>query len=254
MEGPALADFWRGGLPVAHGFSPRSGGVSAPPFDALNLGMSVGDDPEAVERNRVRVAAAFGAPLARVVRLNQVHGARVHRAGVGVTGLAGDGLVSDDPTWLLAISGADCLPVLLFDPASGAVGAAHAGWRGVAAGVVRATVEAMVAGFGSDPGRLQVWLGPGIQGACYQVGPEVVAAVCADAAVPAAVAVADPVTADRYRLDVPAAVRAQLRALGVADAAIEASDVCTHCHPGCFSYRRDGRASGRHWALVRARG
>jgi len=254
MAGPPLADFWRGGLPVAHGFSPRSGGVSAPPFDQLNLGMSVGDDPQAVQRNRERVAAAFGLPLERVARLNQVHGAGVHRVAAGVTGLAGDALVSDDPSWLLAISGADCLPVLLFDPTTGAVGAAHAGWRGVAAGVVRATVEALATNFGSDPARLQVWLGPGIQGPCYQVGPEVVAAVLADAVVPASVAVADPSVADRQRLDVVAAVRAQLLALGVAEAAIASSGVCTHCHPGCFSHRRDGRASGRHWALVRARG
>jgi YfiH family protein len=246
-------DFWRGGLPVPHGFSPRVGGVSVAPFATLNLGMSVGDEVAAVAENRKRVAAAFGFDLERVARLNQVHGATVVRAREGVIGSEGDALISDDPSWLLAISAADCLSVLLFDTATGAVAAAHAGWRGVAHGVVRNSVEALTRAFGSDPKRLQVWLGPAIQGPCYQVGPEVVAAVLADSAVPAAVAVADPLAGDRYRLDVPAAVRAQLLALGVREDAISASEVCTHCHPGCYSYRRDGRQSGRHWALLRAR-
>lgn len=254
MASLSLRDFWRGKLPLPHGFSPRRGGVSVAPFDGLNLGLSVGDDPQAVGSNRERVAAAFGFSLARVARLNQVHGAQVRFAEAGVIGVEGDALVSDDPGWLLAISAADCLPVLMLDSATGAVAAAHAGWRGVAAGVVLATVRALVARTGSDPCRFQVWLGPAIQGGCYQVGPEVVAALLADPTVPAAVARDDPQVAGRYRLDVPAAVRAQLLALGVPASAIEQSSVCTHCHPGCFSFRRDGRASGRHWALLHALG
>jgi YfiH family protein len=248
------SDFWRGPLPVPHGFSPRHGGVSADPFATLNLGLSVGDDPSAVAINRGRVAAAFGFSLDRVVRLNQVHGTEVVRAIDGVTGREGDALVSDDPRWLLAISAADCLSVLMLDHGTGAVAAAHAGWRGLAAGVVRASVERLTLHFGSDPARLQVWLGPAIQGPCYQVGPEVAAAVLADPLVPADVLSHDPQAADRYRLDVPAAVTAQLLGLGVPAAAISASEVCTHCHPGCYSHRRDGRNSGRHWAVVRARG
>jgi polyphenol oxidase len=249
------ADFERGPLPVAHGFSPRGGGVSAPPWHTLNLGASVGDDPAAVVENRRRVARAFGAELENVARLDQVHGAAVFEAAKGVTGREGDALISDDPGWLLAVSAADCLPVILVDVRRGAVAAVHAGWRGVVAGVAAAAVQALGRRYGSDPADLQAWLGPAIQGPCYQVGPEVVAAVRADPTVPAAIAWPDPGSAGRWRLDVPGAVRAQLEAAGLAPAAIAASATCTHCAADrCFSHRRDAGRTGRHWAVVRAPG
>jgi polyphenol oxidase len=248
-------DFERGPLPVSHGFSPRTGGVSRGPWRALNLGASVGDDPSAVAENRRRVAASFGVAPARLARLDQVHGAVVHVAGEAALGMDGDAWISDDPAWLLVVSGADCLPVLLVDARLGAVAAAHAGWRGAAAGIVRATVDALVRRYGSDPADLQAWLGPAIQGPCYQVGPEVVAAVRADPTVPAAAAWPDPTVAGRWRLDVPRAVRAQLEAAGVPASAISASATCTHCaQDRCFSHRRDAGRTGRHWAVVRAPG
>jgi polyphenol oxidase len=248
-------DFERGPLPAPHGFSPRHGGVSRPPWHALNLGASVGDDPSAVAENRRRVAAAFGVAPDRLARLDQVHGAVVRVAGEDAIGRDGDAWISDDPAWLLVVSAADCLPVLLVDRRRGAVAAAHAGWRGAAAGIARATVEALARRYGSDPADLVAWLGPAIQGPCYQVGPEVVAAVRADPAVPAATAWPDPTVAGRWRLDVPAAVRAQLEAAGVPPAAISASATCTHCAADrCFSHRRDAGRTGRHWAVVRAPG
>lgn len=249
------ADFERGPLPVAHGFSPRAGGVSPPPWNTLNLGASVGDDPAAVVENRRRVARAFGVGLARVARIDQVHGAEVHEAAGDLAGREGDALISDDPRWLLAVSAADCLPVILVDARRGAVAAVHAGWRGAVAGVAAAAVRALARRYGSDPSDLLAWLGPAIQGPCYQVGPEVVAAVRADPAVPADVAWPDPSAAGRWRLDVPGAVRAQLEAAGLLPDAISASATCTHCAADrCFSHRRDAGRSGRHWAVVRAPG
>jgi len=249
------ADFERGPLPVAHGFSPRGGGVSLPPWHSLNLGASVGDDPAAVAENRRRVARAFGVALESVARIDQVHGAEVHEAGLDLAGREGDALISDDPRWLLAVSAADCLPVILVDARRGAVAAVHAGWRGAAAGVAAAAVRALVRRYGSDPVDVQAWLGPAIQGPCYQVGPEVVAAVRADPAVPADVAWPDPMVAGRWRLDVPGAVRAQLEGAGLPPDAITASRTCTHCAADrCFSHRRDAGRSGRHWAVVRAPG
>ena len=249
------ADFERGPLPVAHGFSPRDGGVSAPPWHTLNLGASVGDDPAAVVENRRRVAHAFGVELENVARLDQVHGAAVFEAAQVVMGREGDALISDDPGWLLAVSAADCLPVILVDARRGAVAAVHAGWRGVAAGVAAAAVRALGRRYGSAPADLQAWLGPAIQGPCYQVGPEVVAAVRTDPTVPAAIAWPDPAAAGRWRLDVPGAVRAQLEAAGLTPAAIAASFTCTHCAADrCFSHRRDAGRTGRHWAVVRAPG
>jgi polyphenol oxidase len=248
-------DFERGPLPVAHGFSPRRGGVSRPPWHALNLGASVGDDPSAVAENRRRVAAAFGVAPERLARLDQVHGAVVHVAGEAAVGQEGDAWISDDPAWLLVVSAADCLPVLLVDRRRGAVAAAHAGWRGAAAGIARATVEALARSFGSDPADLEAWLGPAIQGPCYQVGPEVVAAMRADPTVPAGAAWPDPTADGRHLLDVPAAVRAQLEAAGVPATRISASVTCTHCAADrCFSHRRDRGRTGRHWAVVRAPG
>jgi polyphenol oxidase len=253
VEALSEGDFERGPLPVAHGFSPRAGGVSRAPWDTLNLGLSVGDDPAAVAENRRRVAAAFAVAPTQVARLDQVHGATVHVAGEGASGRDGDAWIGDDPAWLLVVSGADCLPVLIVDGRRGAVAAAHAGWRGVAAGIAAATVAALTRRFGSDPADLQVWLGPAIQGPCYQVGPEVVAAVRADRTVPASVAWPDPGSAGRWRLDVPAAVRAQLEAAGVPAARIAASSTCTHCAADrCFSHRRDAGRTGRHWAVIRA--
>ena len=251
----SAADFERGQLEVAHGFSPRRGGVSRPPWDTLNLGASVGDDPGAVRENRRRVAHAFGVDPERVARLNQVHGAAVHVVGPQVVGREGDALISDDPGWLLAVSAADCLSVILVDVRRGAVAAAHAGWRGVAAGVAAAAVGALAQHFGSDPADLRAWLGPAIQGPCYQVGPEVVAAVRADPAVPATIAWPDAAIAGRWRLDVTGAVRAQLEAAGLSPDAIGASQTCTHCAAErCFSHRRDAGRTGRHWAVVRAPG
>lgn len=248
----APTDFERGPLAAPHGFSPRAGGVSVGPFASLNLGASVGDDPAAVAENRRRVRAAFGVDAARWMTASQVHGTGVLVAGRDPAGAEGDALVSDDPTWALAVSAADCVPVLLVDARRGAVAAAHAGWRGALAGVVGATLEALARGYGTDPGDVHAWLGPGIQGACYQVGPEVAEAAVA-AGAPDEALRPDPTTDGRWRLDVPAVLRAQLLRFGVATVA--ASTTCTHCAADrCFSHRRDAGRTGRHWAVVRAPG
>lgn len=253
-ELPILVGFERGPLAVAHGFSPRAGGVSGGPYASLNLGASVGDAAAAVAENRRRVRAAFGVPDARWMTASQVHGANVLVAGRDPSGDEADALVADDPAWALAISAADCLPVLLFDARTGAVGAAHAGWRGAIAGVVGATLEQMARRFGTAATDVRVWLGPAIQGACYQVGPEVVEAARA-AGAPDDVAWTDPTAADRWRFDVPGFVRAQLLALGVPAGAVAASRTCTHCAADrCFSHRRDAGRTGRHWAVIRPAG
>lgn len=228
----------------------RSGGVSVGPFATLNLGASVGDDPSAVARNRALVADAFGVPLARVMRLDQVHGAAVRIAGVDPIGSEGDAVITDDPSWALAVSGADCLPVIVHDPVRGAVGAAHAGWRGAVAGVVPALIEALGDTYGSRPADLEVWFGAGIRGRSYQVGPEVAEAF-AGAGAPDHAVVADEGAPGRFRADVATLVRAQCERLGVRPGAIADSGVDTALDERCFSHRRDAGRTGRHWALVR---
>ncbi len=229
----------------------RAGGVSRGPYATLNLGLAVGDDPQAVGVNRARVAASFGLPLERVMRLDQVHGADVRVVGDDAIGAEGDAVVSDDPDWLLAVSAADCLPVLLHDPRTGVVAAVHAGWRGAVAGVVPATLAVMRERFGVAPSALQAWFGAAIRGPRYQVGPEVALAF-RRAEAPAEALWPDPEVQDRYRADVPALVRAQLLRWGVPNDQVADSRVCTSADRRCFSHRRDAGRTGRHWAIIRA--
>lgn len=231
-----------------HAFSTRSGGVSDGPFASLNLGLSSGDDRERVETNRARMLARFGSRRDRVVAFDQVHGDRVLTGGPGWFDEEADAAVTGDDTTLV-VSVADCFPLLFLDPASGAVGAAHCGWRGTALGLAAKVVRTMMERFGSDPARLRVVVGPGIRGPCYQVGPEVMA-VFRRAGFPDAVGVPDD--AGRFRLDLVAANRYALTSVGVAPEHVLDTGACTHCErERFFSYRRDGGITGRHWALVR---
>lgn len=232
-----------------HGFSTRQGGVSEGVYTSLNLGLSTGDDPARVTLNRQRVVAALGATMAQVCALEQVHGAEVVVARPGWHQQRADALITDDPGLLLVISVADCLPLLFYDAARGVVGAAHAGWRGTVRGVAAAVVASLRQHYGTRPEDVQVACGPAIQGACYQVGPEVQAAFAA-AGFPDSVA--RPDAEGRYRLDLVAANRHVLERSGVPAKQIFSLDLCTHCDPRRFySHRRDALARGSHWALIR---
>ncbi|MER6912938.1 peptidoglycan editing factor PgeF [Streptomyces sp. NPDC000594] len=226
-------------------FTDRWGGVSAVPYEELNLGGAVGDDPGAVRTNREIAAKGLGLDPARVVWMNQVHGREVARVtGPWTDGPvpAVDGVVTDRPGLALAVLTADCVPVLLADPVAGVVGAAHAGRPGLVAGVVPATVEAMAA-LGADPARITARTGPAVCGRCYEV-PE---------AMRAEVAAVEPAAWADTRwgtpaVDVVAGVHAQLASLGVTDRT--ASPVCTLESQDHYSYRRDrttGRLAGYVW-------
>ncbi|MYR47012.1 peptidoglycan editing factor PgeF [Streptomyces sp. SID5910] len=221
------------------GFTDRWGGVSAVPYEELNLGGAVGDDPAAVTANRALAARTLGVDPARVVWMNQVHG-----AGVAVVdGPWGDrpvpsvdAVVTAERGLALAVLTADCVPVLLADPVAGVAAAAHAGRPGLVAGVVPAAVRAMTE-LGADPARIVARTGPAVCGRCYEVPEEMRAEVAA--VEPAAHAVTSWGTP---ALDVSAGVHAQLERLGVCDLA--QSPVCTRESKDHFSYRRD-RATGR---------
>jgi hypothetical protein len=223
-----------------------------------------------------RVAEAIGVPPPRLLRLTQVHGRAVfvHRNGGAEAGgrpipaggeaagtpdevgwPAADILMTDDPTAALAIQVADCVPLLLADPLTGAVAAVHAGWRGTAAGAAIAAVEALGREFGVRPTQLVVAMGPGIGPCCYAVGDELVGAY-RDGGFGRHI--------DRWfirddagglKLDVWAANRDQLIASGVPAASIHAANLCTADRPDLFaSYRRDGPGTGRIAAVIRSRG
>lgn len=242
------------GFPAPHAFTTRAGGVSVGPYASLNLGLSVPDDPGAVAENRRRVASWFGARPGRLATIHQVHGTRVVEAREASPEVRADAIVSDDPSWTLAVSVADCVPVLLHDPESGAVAAVHAGWRGTAAGVIGACVATMTRRYGSRPASLTAAVGPAISGDAYQVGPEVVEAFVA-AGLPADVAWPDPNDPGRHRLSVAAGVRHALLDAGLSTERILDGGWCTASRPeSFFSHRRDAGRTGRHWALVRATG
>ncbi len=238
------------GLHVPHGFTTREGGASAPPFDTLNLGRAVGDDPEAVRANRARVLQVLGRSPADQVEASQVHGhhvAVVERADRGGTVPDADGLITRDPAVVLAMHCADCVPLLLVDPARRAVAAVHTGWRGTAAGAARAAVGAMVEAFGSRPGNLVAAIGPAIGPCCYEVDAPVVERF---APWPWRDRVVSPAPSGRWMLDLWEANRRQIVDAGVPPESVAVAGLCTAHHPALFfSHRRDG-ATGRMAAHI----
>ncbi|KAF3464940.1 peptidoglycan editing factor PgeF [Streptomyces sp. Tu 3180] len=236
----------RGSVSGAHfAFTDRWGGVSAAPYEELNLGGAVGDEPGAVRANRDLAAKSLGVDPARVVWMNQVHGADA----VVVDGPWGDrpvpevdAIVTARRGLALAVLTADCVPVLLADPVAGIVAAAHAGRPGLVAGVVPAAVRAMTE-LGAEPSRIVARTGPAVCGRCYEVPEEMRAAVAAvEPAAHARTSWGTPA------VDVGAGVHAQLERLGVRDR--EQSPVCTLESGDHFSYRRDrttGRLAGYVW-------
>lgn len=227
--------------PVDLSFTDRFGGVSAAPFDELNLAIEGDDDPAACARNLRLVMADF-APDDDLADLHQVHGCDVVTPGAVGERASADAIVTDRPGVTLMVRAADCVPVLLADPDARVVGAVHSGRPGLAAAVVPATVARMRE-LGAT--RLTAWVGPHVCGACYEVPADLQAQV--GALVPAAVATTSWGTPS---LDLGAGVRSQLEADGVT--VVDASR-CTRESSDLFSYRRDGRRAGRQAGLIRIR-
>ena len=223
-------------LPLAGGFA---AGFTRGPLAARAT------DPDVSGR---ALAIALGAPDAEVVRLSQVHGAAVltfeepaRKRRSGILG-TGDAVITCLPNVLLAVASADCVPIVLADPASGWIAAVHAGWRGTAARVLGAALDTLEAR-GVRLADLSAAFGPSISGERYEVGPEVVQALreaYRDVALPENAFRAG--TADRSFVDVAAFNAAALRARGIS---AEGTDLCTYATPDLPSWRRDGAATGR---------
>jgi hypothetical protein len=224
----------------------RTGGASVPPFASFNLGGHVGDDATAVEGNRCALRAAAGLP-AEPAWLEQVHGICVTDLdSPGPTGPS-DAAVTRQPGRVCAILTADCLPVLLTGAAGDRVGAAHAGWRGLAGGVIEATVRAL----GGAPGELLAWLGPAIGPRHFEVGAEVREEFLRRAGVGDSAADETafvPNARGRYMADLYALARRRLLRLGVER--IYGGGECTYTDEArYFSHRREGR-TGRQATLI----
>jgi polyphenol oxidase len=228
-------------------FTLRVGGVSAGLCASLNVGAQVQDDPEAVVENRRRIAAAFNLP-AEPAWLTQVHGAAVCRLEPRTEPmLKADAVVTTEVGRVCVIQVADCLPVLFAARDGSVVGAAHAGWRGLAAGVLENTLARL----GVPPAQLLAWIGPGIGPAHFEVGAEVRDALVGGApqnGAEQAAAAFQPNARGRWQCDLVALTRQRLAAAGLTN--IHGGNWCTFADAArFFSHRRDGR-SGRMAALI----
>jgi YfiH family protein len=239
LQGALLAGF-------PHGFTTRRGGVSAPPYETLNLGGAVGDDPACVAENWARLERATGLRFARV---RQVHGAAAVRAHEPTGPVAeADVVVSCAAGLAACVSVADCVPLLLADPESGAVAAVHAGWRGTLAGAAAEGVRALAREAGAPAGRLLASIGPSIGPCCYEVSPELADRFRAEVG-------AEVVREGRTpRLDLWLANARVLGAAGVEEGRIEILRRCTSCERELFfSHRRDAGRTGRQMAFIAPR-
>lgn len=233
--------------------STRAGGVSAAPFDSLNLGDHVGDDPRAVAENRRRFAAGLHA---RPVFLRQVHGRGVVELEHGTPDATeADACFTRRPGIACTIMVADCLPVLFATADGRAVAAAHAGWRGLAGsdgqGVLEAACRAVWSASGAAPAQTLAWLGPCIGPDAFEVGAEVKAAF--ESCDPGAAALFRPHGGDKWLANLPGLARRRLQALGLSSVCGNDGSPawCTVANPSrFFSHRRDRGASGRLAAAV----
>jgi hypothetical protein len=217
---------WDAPGPYEVAFSTRLGGVSEGPFASLNLGLLTHDRRASVEENRRRLCETVGADPEKLTLNRQVHGAEVHRAVAGQRGVPGDGLWTEEPRVPMLKVTADCLPVALARTNGGpGLCLVHAGWRGLAEGVLEAGVAAL-------GGPIAAVIGPGIGACCYEVGPNV----------------ARLFGVRGRMLDLRAAAERALRAAGVER--IEHVDLCTACEAErFFSHRRDGGVTGRQGVI-----
>ncbi|KAB7623803.1 peptidoglycan editing factor PgeF [Alkalilimnicola sp. S0819] len=236
---PLLPD-WPAPAGVRAAVSTRVGGVSHAPYDSLNLGAHVGDEPRAVAENRRRLAQALDLP-APPRWLSQVHGVRVAAAHDAAPDEAADGAWTDRAGVVCAVLTADCLPVLLCDRAGTRVAAAHAGWRGLANGVLEAAVRTL----GVPGEELLAWLGPAIAQPRFEVGGEVRDAFLVGQA--QADRCFRPSEQGRWLADLYGLARLRLAAVGVR--AVYGGGLCTFDDPRFYSYRGEG-VTGRFGSLI----
>ena len=243
---------------AVHAFCARRGGVSEGPYASLNAGFRAGDREADVRRNLSLVGEAFALPQGRIVLVEQVHGDRIHvldgQEPPPECIPACDGLITDRPGVALGIRSADCVPLLFMDPVRRIVGAAHAGWRGLALGIGGKMVDVFKERFSCRADEMLVAIGPAIGACCYQVDGPVMAAF---SGLPGALSCMRPCRErDRWMADLPLAARFQIQAAGVPGERIWTAGYCTACRPDLFFSHRAarGKAAGRQINLIMLRG
>lgn len=242
------------GICVPHAFTTRIGGMSNGIFDSLNLAYHRGDIPENVEKNHARLAYALGYETKNLVLAHQTHSDTVRvvtkRDCAGMDHHAYpecDALVTNDPGTALFVFTADCTPLLFYDPVTGAVGAAHAGWRGTASAVGAKTVETMMRAFGCKAENIRAAIGPNIGQCCFETNADVPDAM--RAAYGSAAEEFIRMEYDKYYVNLKGINALSLRRVGVER--IECSDVCTMCsHERYWSHRYTRGARGSQGAVI----
>ena len=236
---PMIVPDWPAPAGVQSFVTTRENGVSLPPYNSFNLGDHVGDDPVAVAQNRALLCQLCPN---EPVWLRQVHGVAVARADAAVGTPEADASVAFSRNVVCAVLTADCLPVLFCNRAGSVVAAAHAGWKGLAAGVLEATLDAMK----TDPAQTMVWLGPAIGPQAFEVGDDVREAFVSD--LPATHAAFQPTKPDKWLADIYTLARMRLARAGVQTVYGGGLCTCTDISR-FFSYRRD-KITGRMASLI----
>ena len=237
---------------ITHGFSLRTGGHSAQPFDTLNIARAVGDDPTHVQANLDALAAAIGYAPEALFEVSQVHGnvVRVVRADedqVAVRQEEADVLVALEPNVAIGIRVADCIAALIVDPRSGAVAGVHAGWRGVVSRAADAAIDVLVREANAQISDLVVATFPHIRSCCFEVGDDVAQTIASASDATNAI----DRNHDKPHVNLLSVLQAQLLQRGIEREHLQDIAGCTHCEPQrFFSFRRDGKRSGRHLAIV----
>ncbi|MCK3656295.1 laccase [Pasteurellaceae bacterium Macca] len=220
----------------------RHGGVSLPPFDSLNLGDHVKDDPQAVQENRERLRQQANLP-ASPIYLTQTHSTRVIRLPYEREDRNADAVYTNQANQACLVMTADCLPVIFASLDGQEIAAAHAGWRGLCDGILEATV----AEFDCDPTQISVWLGPAIGPQAFQVGEDVIAQFVAIDPNAQQAFTPDPTTEGKFFGNLYQLATQRLNALGIQH--ISGGDYCTYSDPQFFSYRRD-KMTGRMATVI----
>ena len=225
--------------------TPRRGGVSAPPFDSLNLGGALGDRQRNMRENRRRVLSELGIPPRRLARAGQIHGAEIAVVDRGGLYPRIDGLATAKPGLSLAISTADCYSVVIYSPPERALAALHVGRSGARIGIVDRALELLRNRFLIEPSYAIAAVGPGICARCYAVGREEAMRFPRDAR---------RMSGGLWHLDLETFIVRSLLGGGLERNRILVSGLCTSCSPELFySHRRDRGMTGRHWTLAAIR-
>ena len=235
----ALLNSWNG---ICHGFSARVGGVSNSPYNTLNLGLSVGDIPENVHKNRELFFQALKSDPQQSAQGIQVHGNTIQIVDHPGTFESADALITTQKNIPLVIKTADCAPVILFEPEQRVVAAVHAGWQSVVKGILENTIRIMTENFNCKPEIIKCAIGPSIRSCCYEVKNDVSRRFPDDVIL---------WENNKSYLDIPKAIQVRLVDQGIQIENIDDSQLCTACNEKLFfSHRRDKGKTGRMMTAV----